>query len=91
MSSWKLAYLDESLVSCGDLGSVAFFDRKTKEQNKKLQAGEIFLTCMAKSNAEGLLGLGNNNGEVHIFNLSNKDKSVSLKPHHRMIRSIGFT
>ena len=62
MSSWKLAYLDDKLVTCGDLGSVAFFDRKTKEQSKKLQAGEIFLTCMAKANTEGMLGFGNNNG-----------------------------
>ena len=58
---------------------------------KKLAGGEIFLSCMAKSNTEALLGVGNNNGDVHIFNLDNKDKSVSLKPHHKMVRSIGFT
>lgn len=54
-------------------------------------AGEIFLTCIAKSNSGGFLGVGNNNGDIYIFNLDNKDKSVTLKPHHKIVRSIGFT
>ena len=46
---------------------------------------------MAKSNSEAFLAMGNNNGEASIFHIKKKDENVSLKPHHKMIRSIAFT
>jgi hypothetical protein len=45
------------------------YDLISKENVKKLNNGEIFLTAMAKSNDEKYLATGNNSGEVYITNL----------------------
>jgi hypothetical protein len=36
MENWKLEFLDESIVTCGDLGRVNFFDLASKERTKRL-------------------------------------------------------
>ena len=71
MENWKIEYVGNNVVTCGDAGRVGFFDLISKEKVKKLDSGEIFLTAMAKSNdpASQFLATGNNNGDVYIFNL----------------------
>jgi WD40 repeat protein len=91
MSAWKLVFVGENLVSCGDLGHIEFYDVATKIVNKKLEGGEIFLTAVACCNGDTRLAAGNNNGDLFVVNLEKKDRVVEFKPHCKMIRSLSFS
>jgi hypothetical protein len=79
--------LDESIVTCGDLGRVNFFDLASKERTKRLELGEVFLTGLARSNGGNFVAAGNNNGDLYVANIGgSKDKVASLKPHFKLIR-----
>lgn len=79
--------MDESVITCGDLGRVNFFDLASREKTKKVEVGEIFLTSLARSNNGNFIASGNNNGDLYVVNIAgNKDKVVSLKPHFKLIR-----
>jgi WD40 repeat protein len=91
MENWKIEFLDESIITCGDLGRINFFDLASKEKTKKIEVGEIFLTSLARSNSCDFVATGNNNGDLYIINIGGaKDKVASLKPHYKLIRELTF-
>jgi len=91
MENWKITFIDESIVTGGDLGRVIFYDEKSKEKIKKFDTGEVFLTALAKSFDSNFLATGNNNGDVYIVNLgSAKEKVASLKAHYKLVRDLTF-
>lgn len=46
MSAFKIIFAGDSLISCGDLGKVGFYDLFSKELVKRIDIGESFLTTM---------------------------------------------
>jgi hypothetical protein len=44
--------LGNNIVTAGDCGRIGYYDLISKENVKKLQGGEIFLTALGKSNHE---------------------------------------
>jgi WD40 repeat protein len=91
MTAWKMEYVGNEVVVCGDLGRIHFYDYATGEHKRKLEAGELHLTSLTKSNDEQLLAAGNSAGGCFLFNLGKKDRSTVLKPHHHLLRSLSFT
>lgn len=96
MSAWKIAFVDENLVTCGDNGQVEFYNLENNESVRKLEAGDSFFSAIACSNGNRMLAAGNNEGDLYISNLeqkaqSKKNKMVCFKPHHKMVRSISFS
>jgi hypothetical protein len=39
MENWKIEYVGNNIVTCGDFGRVGFFDLISKEKVKKLDSG----------------------------------------------------
>lgn len=72
MSLWKLEFVGENIAVCGDLGRINFYDLTSKENVKKIDAGDIFLSSLAQSNT-GLLAAGDSFGGVHIINIKKKN------------------
>ena len=90
MENWKVAFLDEMIVTGGDMGLLKYYDPVSKEASGKLHVGDIFLTALATSNSGQFLAAGNNNGRLFIVNEVNKQKTVGLTPHHKILRDIAF-
>lgn len=49
MESWKLVFdpLGRSVITCGELGIVKFYDIETGESTGILKTADIFATCIA--------------------------------------------
>lgn len=91
MENWKIEFLDETVITGGDLGRINFYDLASREKTKKVEVGEIFLTALARSNSCNFVAAGNNNGDLHIVKLDgSKDRVVALKPHYKLIRELAF-
>jgi hypothetical protein len=39
MSAWKLAFVGDDLVSCGDFGHIEFYSLNDRKISKKLEGG----------------------------------------------------
>ena len=68
MENWKVTFLDDSIVTGGDLGAVKYFDLNSKESTNKRNAGEVFITSLTASSNGNFLALGNTNGKLFIVN-----------------------
>lgn len=49
MENWKIEFVGDHVVTCGDLGRINFHDLESKERVRKIEAGDIFLTALAQS------------------------------------------
>lgn len=54
----------------GDSGNLAFYDIKSKERTRKFATGDVFITGIGKAKKRPFIATGNNNGGVHIANMS---------------------
>lgn len=90
MENWKIQYVDDFMMIGGDYGRLNFYDSTSKERTKRLNVGEIFLTALATADEKRFVASGNNNGEVHIVNMGNKDQIAGFKPHHKLVRDLAF-
>jgi hypothetical protein len=49
MSVWKIIFVGDSLLTCGDLGKISYYDLFSKEMIKKIEAGDACLSAVAKT------------------------------------------
>ncbi len=65
--AWRIIFVDNFLVACGDLGRMFFYDIVSREIVKKADAGDYFFTAINKNQSEKKLVLGNVNGDVYLL------------------------
>jgi len=56
-----------------------------------LKSTDIFVTCIAASSNGKYIAIGNNNGDVQVFDLKDENRQYNLAAHSKMIRDIKFT
>jgi hypothetical protein len=49
MSVWKIIFIGDSLLTCGDIGRISHYDLFSKEMIKKVEVGDACLTAVAKT------------------------------------------
>ena len=82
--------IDNLIITCGSSGRISGFDIMSKERVRKIEAGEVFLTSLGVSNDGRFIAAGNDIGDLFIVNYGKKSKTVQIKPHHKIIRSVAF-
>ncbi len=85
-----MEFLGDEIVTSGELGKINFYNIFSAERTNKMQAGEVFLSSLAKSSDSNFLAVGGVTGEVHIIKLEAKDKKVCLSPHYRGVKGLTF-
>lgn len=91
MENWRIVHLHKCFVTAGDNGRIVFFNDTSKEVDRRIDTGDTFITALARSNDENFLATGNNNGDLHIVNVSQeREKIVALKPHYKQVRTTAF-
>jgi WD40 repeat protein len=50
MENWKIVHLHKCFVTAGDNGRILFFNDTSKEVDRKIDTGDVFLTSLARSN-----------------------------------------
>jgi hypothetical protein len=48
MSAWKIIFVGDSLLTCGDLGRILYYDLFSKEIIRKIEAGDACLSAVGK-------------------------------------------
>ncbi len=75
----------------GDSGKIKFFDITSKERLKKLEAGDGFITALAKAKTKTFIAAANQAGQVFIINASAPNQlKLNLTPHFKTVRQLAF-
>lgn len=76
----------------GNNGRIIFYNSISKERVRKVDAGDIFITSLAKGDQKDFIAAGNNNGGVFIVSKGNNNKNnvLGLTPHNKLVRELTF-
>lgn len=91
MSAFKIIFAGDSLISCGDLGRVGYYDLFSKELINKIDIGDAFISSIAVNENEKKIAVGNSNGDLFILGAEDKSNMITLKPHFKTIRCLVFS
>jgi hypothetical protein len=69
MSAWKIIFVGDSLITCGDLGRILYYDLFSKEMIRKMEAGDACLSAVGKMINEKKIAVGNVNGNAYLVNV----------------------
>ncbi len=73
LNAWKICFVGDSLVTCGDLGKIFYYDVFSREIVKKINLQDTnYLTAINYDESVKKVAIGNINGD--IFLLNNEDK-----------------
>lgn len=68
-SAWKMAFVADTLVSCGDLGKLYFYDIFSREIVRRVNLEDaFFLTAIKVNHNNKKIAVGAANGKVYILN-----------------------
>lgn len=69
LSAWRIVFAGDSIITCGDLGRVAYYDLFSREVIKRMEVGDSLLNAMAISRNDRTLALGNINGDAFLLDV----------------------
>lgn len=99
-----------NIITCGEMGLIKYYDIGISENTGIMKSADIFSTCIAyvkhylfnsfknknfQSKNEKFLAIGNNQGNIFIYDM-NDNKKFDKKPykldcHGKIVRSLTFT
>ncbi len=91
LENWKVAFLEDQIVSAGEQGRCNLYSTSTCERVRDLHTEDAFSTSLCVSPDSRFVAVGSKTGAVFIFDSNNDFKQVSYKPHSKLVRGLSFS
>lgn len=66
-SAFRIAFVGDTLITCGDVGKVCYYDLVSREIIRKAEIGETAILAIGVDARNRKIVVGNSNGDVHIL------------------------